>query len=769
MDVLAFRDLPTGILWWESPARALSVIVKMTLAVGGDEPEPAARSELCFDAMPAFGTPSELDYPSDFVPRKRFVDLILTGHAFAPKPSLIIPAAIALYSGEKRLFEKRFFALAAQPSTAIPLSSSYLRTEQSPASAPVSVRPLSPWSESRARRIGRLPLGIHGGPLVALSPDFDFSVFNAAPPDQCLDPRLMDPALGLSFLLEGLHPQKPAFRFQLPAERPRVYALPASPSSGASGLREIPLACDTLWINTDTSHCTMVFRGTMVLERNQAAPNSLVLTFPPYGLPDPRPELSRNLPKAQRFKVQTLEDLVEAGPGSDRAPPADEEATRAIQIKPAAAETVEEIDDFEEVKTEEDAQAADEIELLPEIEPEIEPEPESEPVPTPRLKDNSTVNIKKPVVLDDETTSAGFIPAAPSPLPFSAAPSALPFRPAPPPPVQINSVELNGPSTKPMPPAPPAVHAATTEPPLPPSQQVPFAMPFARSQRKATVVPSQPGETSALRPVLPFAAAPGGGTQPPPQDPSAPRPSAMNALPFLQGPRLESAPPQTAPAPPQVEAVPEPAPPAPAPVAPPIVRLPPLELGGQSNPIVQTSLPAEPNPVELLLPLERYAALQMDLWQTPGAIEGIFKRHEISELAFRNDEQKRAEALAAEAEQGRSGLALAMAEALAAERAKRAGALLEDALSPEVYAKVRVELEEAGDINQVLQARGISDTVFQAVHRLYRKRSLDDPGFAAHLRGLIEQARTDTKKPPQKTAPKKRRAAAQRKQRGAQK
>lgn len=782
MDVLAFRNLPVGILWWESPAKSLSVFVKVTLSVFGDEPEiPAQMPSVCFDEIPAFGTPAELDYASDFVPRKRHVDLLLTGHAYAPSPRPVIASRIALFTGEKRLFEKRFFALAAEPSLAIPLSSSYLRTEPQPSSAPVTVRALSPWSELRARQIGRLPLGVHGGPLIALPPEFDFSVFNAAPPDQRLDVRTADPAQGLTVLLEGLHPKAPQFRFQLPAERPRVYIR----TKDAPGLFEIPLACDTLWIQSDLGYCTTVFRGTIVLKPSQEIPTGLVLTFPPYGLQDNLIEINARLSGARRIQAKSFEDLVDSGPESSRPEP--EEATNLIQLSTLTGDAVEEIDDFEEIKNEDTSRTADEIELLPELEPEaeIEPEPESEPVPTPRLNANTaeSARISKPSItlpVDDETTSAGFIPAAANPLPFVASapaqhspapgpkritlstessrtpPSAdLPFLRAPlaAQPPRVHSNEL--PQTVPLAPAAPLTELdEPTELPSPgantppPSNEVPFALPFARNRRKATMVPQEPALNTAPRPVLPFMAQ--GETLPPPQQPE--RPASNTALPFIQA---------------QTPAFPTPPADIPKP-AHPVLRLPPLQIESKSDQIATAppAAPAEPNPIELLLPLEQYAAIQMDIWQSEGPIEGLFERHGTSELKWRDDDQRRAQILAEQAKNNRSDLALAMAEALAKEREKKTGKELSDSLSPERYAEVRVELEEAGDIDEVLRARAISDTTWQAVHRMYQKRAAADPGFAAQMRAFIEEARQKNKEPKPAKARPKRKARSRNKETG---
>ena len=83
---------------------------------------------------------------------------------------------------------KRFFALAGEATTAIPLSLSYLRQRRRFDAEEVTVAALSPLHPDRAKFAG-VEAAFDGAPLarMAIPRDFDFAYFNAAPDDQQVD------------------------------------------------------------------------------------------------------------------------------------------------------------------------------------------------------------------------------------------------------------------------------------------------------------------------------------------------------------------------------------------------------------------------------------------------------------------------------------------------------------------------------------------------------------------------------------------------------
>ena len=62
-------------------------------------------------------------------------------------------------------------------------------------------------------------------------------------------------------MLENLSAQHPRLSTTLPGLRPRSFV-----ARRGKGLAELPLTCDTLWIDTDRSICTLVWRGQLPLQ-----------------------------------------------------------------------------------------------------------------------------------------------------------------------------------------------------------------------------------------------------------------------------------------------------------------------------------------------------------------------------------------------------------------------------------------------------------------------------------------------------------------------
>jgi hypothetical protein len=80
---------------------------------------------------------------------------------------------------------------------------------------------------------------------------FDPAYFNVAPPDQQVRPLQGDEAV----LLENLSPVHQRLSMNLPAVRPRATA-----THGVTQ-EDVPLCCDTLWIDTDRGLGALVWRG----------------------------------------------------------------------------------------------------------------------------------------------------------------------------------------------------------------------------------------------------------------------------------------------------------------------------------------------------------------------------------------------------------------------------------------------------------------------------------------------------------------------------
>ena len=78
-----------------------------------------------------------------------------------------------------------------------------------------------------------------------------------------------------------------------------------------------------------------------------------------------------------------------------------------------------------------------------------------------------------------------------------------------------------------------------------------------------------------------------------------------------------------------------------------------------------------PRPDDDLLPLERFAAIKMELWARPEARPDVLERHGLGEGTWRLQELRHTEALEIEAQAGGWERASALAEALLAAKAPR--------------------------------------------------------------------------------------------------
>lgn len=246
--------------------------------------------------------------PSDRAPYKPRADVLLVGHAFAPSQQPVSSLMVRLVVGgeldksievwrdrwfrvqdgrllEGALFTKvplrweraaggpetnnptgiRFdgapdmYGMAAIPNLQPP--GTYI-SRRSDTFAPVCFAPIAAKWPGRAQKLGRHGAAYFGGGLESgsLPEDFDYSYFQAAPPDQQVSELRPNERL----VLENLHPEHSRLVTSLPGLRPRAVV------DRATGEREeIRLVADTLWIDTDRRICTLVWRGRLGLRHSQ--------------------------------------------------------------------------------------------------------------------------------------------------------------------------------------------------------------------------------------------------------------------------------------------------------------------------------------------------------------------------------------------------------------------------------------------------------------------------------------------------------------------
>ncbi len=308
MDIFCACPFAVASLGWDPGPRrrSLSVCVKGTFLLTPGVPcsiaplqEPVRIDDGTGGAAP------------DLVPFKPRVDVLFTGHAHAPggapADSLIARARVGAFrkslsiNGD-RTWVPSFDGL--RPSVAVPFRRMPLdyeravRTGENLTGVDISQgaepnRPLANIAAIadqggetpglgpiplgwRALRLGLGDAGLLWASRAGLAPGpppagFDFRVFNAAPAEQQLD----ELAPGTDVLLENLHPEHPVLSTWLPPLRVRMFR--RAPGSEASV--EIPVRCDTLWIDTDRGLLTLLWRGAVLLEGvDEAEAGRLVIT-----------------------------------------------------------------------------------------------------------------------------------------------------------------------------------------------------------------------------------------------------------------------------------------------------------------------------------------------------------------------------------------------------------------------------------------------------------------------------------------------------------
>lgn len=88
--------------------------------------------------------------------------------------------------------------------------------------------------------------------------DFDWSFFNAAPPDQQIEGYLRGDE---ELIFQNLHPAIPVYACKLPGVKPRVFVRDMASPEGPLRTREVPLALDTLFADLIRGTVTLTWRG----------------------------------------------------------------------------------------------------------------------------------------------------------------------------------------------------------------------------------------------------------------------------------------------------------------------------------------------------------------------------------------------------------------------------------------------------------------------------------------------------------------------------
>ena len=108
----------------------------------------------------------------------------------------------------------------------------------------------------------------------------NYDAFGAASSSKPREQQVGALGAGLRLTLESLLPSASRVEVWLSSDRPRIYAF-ARGGEGAGALFEIPLVCDTLWIDADRSLCALSWRGVLTVDDPCDMPLQLVSTLAP--------------------------------------------------------------------------------------------------------------------------------------------------------------------------------------------------------------------------------------------------------------------------------------------------------------------------------------------------------------------------------------------------------------------------------------------------------------------------------------------------------
>ena len=300
MDAIPASPLRASSIFWQGSARVLTVVCKATFALAPGESTLEADAEDIHeeDAHWDDDRARSIFAPSDLVPYKARAEVLLVGNAFAPRGEPVRSLIARMIVGEidksievqqdrawnqdgalqeGALFSRmslQYERAAGGPDTSNPIG---VRADAPPSTygmvalpnlqppglqlssrsdmiVPIGFGPIAPSWPLRRERLGRYaatwtPRSWMQSPLPR---DLDPSYFNSAPRDQQVDELRANERI----ILENLHPDHPRLVTSLPGVRPRAFLELAGRTPQELGMR-----CETLWIDSSRSICTLTWRG----------------------------------------------------------------------------------------------------------------------------------------------------------------------------------------------------------------------------------------------------------------------------------------------------------------------------------------------------------------------------------------------------------------------------------------------------------------------------------------------------------------------------
>ncbi|WP_437589372.1 DUF2169 family type VI secretion system accessory protein [Sorangium sp. So ce1000] len=306
-----------SVAWRQRGQLRITVIVKATFAFAADaemprvEPQQILHGEVHHGNNPG----RSVRFTSDLAPHLERADVLFTGHAHAPPPGApvhALPVRLAISDDGGPLLDKELLVQDRAGFQRMPIvyeralrgeneQENFLGVQGTGDGSEPEANIVDPRQPSRAagfgpiarawparrRLLGATPRKALDAPIAELPDPFDWTYYQAAPPDQ----RTRYLRGGEWIELHGLHPTLPRLRTRLPEARgrARVHGLSAF---GVSDGHLLELHADTLRIDGDEQRCTLVFRGSLAVPDEAAlAAASIVAGVELLGEPLEWPEV----------------------------------------------------------------------------------------------------------------------------------------------------------------------------------------------------------------------------------------------------------------------------------------------------------------------------------------------------------------------------------------------------------------------------------------------------------------------------------------------
>ncbi|WP_437800094.1 DUF2169 domain-containing protein [Sorangium sp. So ce693] len=324
-----------AIAWRHRGQLHATIVVKATFCLVPDgtmrrvEPERIVEHDVPHHDDPSSST----RITRDLAPHLTKVDVVLTGHAYAPSkaPARSVQVGLTVAGGGRTLLQKSLLVRHTAPFQRIPLVYERAFGGAGYADNPVGVGALPGEGEpnlvapadprrpaclgpiggtwpSRRTLLGACQRANIEAPFAEIPDDFAWEYFQAAPPDQRLD-RLRG---GEWIVLDGVRPFVPRLATRVPRARGLASISGLTQHGIANGT--LVLDVDTLRIDADEERCTLVWRGHLALpSRTALASMRVVASVEVEGEPLSWPESSTPADKVPPAPIPTVSGDPEAG------------------------------------------------------------------------------------------------------------------------------------------------------------------------------------------------------------------------------------------------------------------------------------------------------------------------------------------------------------------------------------------------------------------------------------------------------------------------